>query len=211
MLCRRSASLTRTTRTSLTIASSILRTFSAWRASGASHIQPADFGDAFHEARDVRAETLFNASDGIFGVFDGIVKKRGGERGGVQPHVRENVGDFEKMGNIEIAGAAELVAMPLGSNFVSAADDPGIFGRTVFAKFFEELFEAGFEMADGAVVAGSSTEHCWATAYPSIARNRASAAEPAAWRGARQGETPKMDEGRLRRPSFRASIANSAD
>src|SRR5580704_16772313 len=36
ILCRRSASLITTTRTSFTIASSILRTFSAWRASGAS-------------------------------------------------------------------------------------------------------------------------------------------------------------------------------
>ncbi len=36
MLCSRSASFTTTTRTSFTMASSILRTFSAWRASGAS-------------------------------------------------------------------------------------------------------------------------------------------------------------------------------
>src|ERR1700676_870769 len=41
--------------------------------------------------------------------------------------------------------------MALGGNLVSTADNPGIFGWTVLAEFFEELFETGFELADGAV------------------------------------------------------------
>jgi hypothetical protein len=53
--------------------------------------------------------------------------------------------------NIEVAGAAELIAMTLGSNFIRAADHPGIFRRAVFAEFFEELFEAEFKLPDGAV------------------------------------------------------------
>ena len=44
---------------------------------------------------DLRPEALFDAGDGIFGVFDGIVENRGGERGGIEAHVREDVGDFE--------------------------------------------------------------------------------------------------------------------
>jgi hypothetical protein len=58
---------------------------------------------------------------------------------------------FKKMGDIGIAGAAELVAMTLGSYFIGAADGPGIFGGTVFTEFFEKLLEARFELADDAV------------------------------------------------------------
>ena len=61
------------------------------------HVQAADFGDAFDQAGDIRAEAFFNARDGIFGVFDDVVKKRGGERGGVHAHVREDVRDFKEM------------------------------------------------------------------------------------------------------------------
>lgn len=115
------------------------------------HVETADFCDALHKVRHVRSEALFNPRHGIFGVFDGVVKESGGERRGVHAHVGENMGDLKEMGNVQVAGAAELVAMPLGSNFVSAADDPRVFGGAVLAKFFEELFEAGFQLPQGAV------------------------------------------------------------
>jgi hypothetical protein len=41
--------------------------------------------------------------------------------------------------------------MPLGSNFVGTADNPRIFGRAVFAEFFEEFLKTGFQLANGAV------------------------------------------------------------
>src|SRR5579859_234526 len=55
------------------------------------------------------------------------------------------------MRNVEISGAAELVAMTLRGNLVRTAHHPGIFGRTIFAEFFEELLEAQFNLANGAV------------------------------------------------------------
>lgn len=115
------------------------------------HVDAADFGDALDEAGDVRSEAFLNAGDGIFGVLDGVVKEGGGERGGVHAHICKDVGDLKKMGEIGISGAAQLVAMTLRSNFVSTADNPRIFGRPVFAEFFEEFFEARFELADSAV------------------------------------------------------------
>jgi hypothetical protein len=61
------------------------------------------------------------------------------------------VGDLEKVGDIRIAGGAELVAVALGSYFIGAAHDPGIFGRAVFAEFFEEFFKPGFKLPYSAV------------------------------------------------------------
>jgi len=65
--------------------------------------------------------------------------------------VREDVGDFEEVGQVRIAGAAELVVMALRGDFVGAADHPGIFGRAVLAELFEKFFEACVELANGTV------------------------------------------------------------
>src|SRR5207245_8597432 len=85
------------------------------------------------------------------GVCDSVMENRGGEGGGVETHVREDVGDFEQVREIRVAGTAELVMMTLGGDFVGAANHPGIFGGAVLAELFEELFEACVELANGAV------------------------------------------------------------
>ena len=53
MLCRRSASLMMTTRTSVTMARSILRMFSAWWSSRAGELDLVELGDAFDDVSDL--------------------------------------------------------------------------------------------------------------------------------------------------------------
>ncbi len=115
------------------------------------HVEAADFGDTFDEAGDIRSKAFFDTRDRIFSVFDGIVKQGGGQRRSVHTHVREDVSDFKEMRNVEISGATELVAVTLRGDLIRAAHHPGIFGRTIFAEFFEELLEAEFKLANGAV------------------------------------------------------------
>jgi hypothetical protein len=79
------------------------------------------------------------------------MKKGGGESGGIEFDVREDVSHFEKMNDVRIAGAAELVAMAFGSDVVSAADEPGILGGAIGFEFLEELFEAGVHLPLGTV------------------------------------------------------------
>ena len=64
MLCRRSASFTTTTRTSWTIASSILRTFFRLSRLRSHHVQAADFGDAFDEQRYFLSKSFLQAREG---------------------------------------------------------------------------------------------------------------------------------------------------
>ena len=59
--------------------------------------------------------------------------------------------DFEEMSKVGIAGAAELVMMALGSNFVGSPHHPGIFGGAVDAQLFEQFFKARVELSRGAV------------------------------------------------------------
>jgi hypothetical protein len=41
--------------------------------------------------------------------------------------------------------------MALGGDFIGATYEPGIFGRAILAELIEEFFEAGVELALGAV------------------------------------------------------------
>ncbi len=59
--------------------------------------------------------------------------------------------DFEQVGQIRIAGTAELAVVALRGDLVGAAEHPGVFGRAVLAELFEELLKAGVELARGAV------------------------------------------------------------
>ena len=118
---------------------------------GGHDVQTADFGDAFDKPGDFRAEALLDAGDGIFRVLDGVMEQRGGKRGGVEAHIGKDVGDFEEMGQIRIAGAAKLVAVALGGDFVGAAHHPGIFRGAVLAELFEQFFKVRIKLALGAV------------------------------------------------------------
>jgi hypothetical protein len=79
------------------------------------------------------------------------VENRSGESSSIKAHVRKDVRYFEQVGEIGLAGTAELVVVALGGDFVGAANHPGIFGGAVLAELVEELFEAGVELANRAV------------------------------------------------------------
>jgi hypothetical protein len=73
------------------------------------------------------------------------------KRGGIQLHVREDVGYFEKMCDVGIAGAAELVAVAFCGNIIGAANQPGIVRGPIAAQLFQKLFQAGIDLPLGAV------------------------------------------------------------
>ena len=55
------------------------------------------------------------------------------------------------MREVGVARLAELVAVLFGGDVIRAANEPGIFGRAIGRKFFQEFFEAGVDLALGAV------------------------------------------------------------
>ena len=117
------------------------------------HVEAADLGDAFDQVGDLGTEAFFNSRQREFRVFNNVVQERGGQRGGIQAHVSKDVGHFEEVQKVWLAGAAELGAMAFGGNFVGAAYQPRIFRRAMFAELGEEFFEAGVEFALGSVAA----------------------------------------------------------
>ena len=131
MLCRRSASLISTTRTSVTMASSILRTFSAWRSSRLANwilsilVTPSTMCATWSPKSGVD----FLAGGGR--VFDRVVQQAGGDGRRVQLHLRQHFGHFERMNDVGLAGGAHLALMMLDAELPGLANEGDVFAGTV--------------------------------------------------------------------------------
>ena len=102
-------------------------------------LQPLQLGDAFHELADRRAEELVDLVAGGAGVLDRVVQQRDRDGGIVEPQVGQDGGDFERMGEIGVAGGALLRAMLLHGVDIGAVQKLLVDLRVVGRHPFDEL------------------------------------------------------------------------
>ncbi len=76
-------------------------------------LQPLQLGHPLDQLADLGAEQLVDLGAGGVGVLDRVVQERRGDRGIVELQVGQDRGDFERMGEIGVAGGALLRAMLL--------------------------------------------------------------------------------------------------
>ena len=93
---------------SSTIASSILRKFSACRSSLDENGDRAELGDPFDDVRHVGAEELADPLDRRLRVLDDVVEQAGGDGHDVELHVGEQVRDLERVDQVRLPGMADL-------------------------------------------------------------------------------------------------------
>ena len=108
MLCSRSASLIRMTRTSRAIASSILRKFSACASSCVSNSILSSLETPSTRSATGLPKLLRDLGLGDRGVLHHVVQQRGGQRLRVEVPLREDVGDGERVRDVGLARLAEL-------------------------------------------------------------------------------------------------------
>src|SRR5579884_128760 len=166
---------------------------------GSDHVEAADLGDALDQARGFRAEAGFDAGDGEFRVLNDVVKKRGRERGGIHAQVRQDVSHFEEVGEIRLAGFAELAAVALGGDFVGAADEPRVVRGAILFELGEQFLEARVEPALGAVLLETQRQIGWrghASLYAGrgTARDRGAEAETVRGRKRRGAREERLFE-----------------
>ena len=142
MLWSRSASLTRMTRMSSTIASSILRKFSACRSSLLENGMALIFVTPFDDVGDVLAEGVADALDGGEGVLDDVVEEAGRHADDVQLHVGEDVGDLERMDQIRLARMAHLSLVLQGRKHVGPPEQLEVGVGAVAPDLVEQVLEA---------------------------------------------------------------------
>ncbi len=81
-----------------------------------------ELGDAVHQAADLGAEQLLDLLERRLGVFHGVVKQAGDDRGGVELQPGQDLGDAERMGEVGIAGSAGLRAVRLHRKNIGAVE-----------------------------------------------------------------------------------------
>ena len=101
-----------------------------------------DLRDAVHQLGHVVAKKLLQRLLRRQSVFEHVVKQTDGDRGLVEPHLREDVGDVEGMDEVRLAGAAHLAAM------LACREDEGLVEQLLIEvglvafDFVEDVFEA---------------------------------------------------------------------
>ena len=139
MLCRRSASLIRMTRTSCAIASSILRKFSACASSRGLELDLVELGDAVDHVGDGLAERRLDLGLGDVGVLHHVVEERCGEPLRVEPPLRQDAGYRQRVRDIRFAGFSKLALMRVLGEGKRALDQRDVRRRQVVAKMSGEF------------------------------------------------------------------------
>ena len=101
----------------------------------------ADLGHAFDDVRDVLAELLADLVRRGEGVLDHVVQQAGGNADRVELHVGEDVGDFQRVDQVRLAGMADLSLMLEGRKHVGPPQQFEVGVRAVAADFVEQVFE----------------------------------------------------------------------
>ena len=149
MLCSRSASFTSTTRTSVTMASSILRTLSTWRTSGETSSRRLILVTPSTRRAVSGPNSAAMSGERDARVFDDVMQQGGAECGDVEPQVRQDVRYFERMRKIGFTGFADLRLVLLGSESKCALQRADVFARAILPHAFQQLGKPGLQATLG--------------------------------------------------------------
>ena len=87
-------------------------------------------------------EQLLDPLDGGQGVLDDVVQEAGGNGHGVELHVRQEVGDGQRMDQVGLPGVAHLAPVLEGREHIGPPEQLDVGVRAVGPDFFEEILEA---------------------------------------------------------------------
>ncbi len=102
----------------------------------------ADFRHPFDHVGDLGPEELLDALDGRQRVFDDVVEQTGGDGHGVQLHIRQEVGDGERMDEVWFARMANLSSVLEGRKDIGPPEQLDVGVRAVGPDFFQQILEA---------------------------------------------------------------------
>jgi hypothetical protein len=119
------------------MARSILRKLSACRSSLDANCSV----DSLVTPSTTCATCSPNLLDGVRGVLDDVVEQAGRDGHDVEPHVGQQIGHFERMDQVGLAGSADLSLVLVGRKHIGLPEQFGVGLRVGGAHLFEEVFE----------------------------------------------------------------------
>ena len=106
-----------------------------------------DLGQPLDEVRDLLAEQLAYLLGRGQRVLDHVVQQARRHGDFVEPHVGEDVGDFERVDEVRLSGGARLTLVRAGREEVRAPQHVKVGLRVVAGHFFDNLFDANHKGA----------------------------------------------------------------
>ena len=109
---------------------------------GRGKIDFADLGDAFDDVSNLLAELRINLVDGYRRVFNRVMQQAGGDRRGVEAHLRQQRGDLQRMHQVRLARLAGLTFVMFEGEFVGFLDEGQIVVGPVGADLAQKIAKA---------------------------------------------------------------------
>ena len=102
-------------------------------------VEPLQLGEAFHQVPDVGAEQMVDLGAGGLGILDRVMQQRRRDGGVVELVLGKDRGDFERMGDIGVAGQPPLFAMRLHGIHIGAVEKVLVRMGIVLADAFDQV------------------------------------------------------------------------
>ena len=104
-------------------------------------LEGGQLGDALDHVRHLLPEQFPDLFDRVGGVLDNVVQEAGRDGDHVQPHVRQEVGDLQRVHQIRLAGSTDLSLVLVGGEDVGPPEQLGVGVRIGRAHLLEQIFE----------------------------------------------------------------------
>ena len=108
----------------------------------AVHLQAGELGDALHQLRHLFAEPIGDVRPRGDGVLDDVVQQRGDDGGGVEAVVGEDARHLDRVGEVGIAGGAQLAPVHAHGIDVGAVQQRLVGGRVIGLDPVDQLILA---------------------------------------------------------------------
>ena len=100
-----------------------------------------DIGDAFDDARNLRAEAGLNLLVGGGRVLDRVVQQAGGDGGRVHSHIRQHLGHLQRVDDVRLARGPHLPFMMADAELPGLADQGNVIAGAVGVDLLEKSFD----------------------------------------------------------------------
>ena len=101
-----------------------------------------DIGDAFDDAGHLLAESGFDLLVGGGRIFNRVVQQAGGNGGRVHAHIGQDLGHFERMNDVRLAGGPHLAFVVVDAELPGLADQLDVFAGAIGVDLLQECFNA---------------------------------------------------------------------
>ncbi len=126
---------------SSTIAISILRKLSACRSSLDANCSADSFVTPSTTCATCSPKSSRILLDRVRGVLDDVVEQAGGDGHHVEPQVRQDVGDLQRVDQVRLPGPADLSLVLVGREHIGPPEQLGVGVRSRRADLLDEVLE----------------------------------------------------------------------